>query len=173
MNCLIIINGPSGVGKSSVCELLWKRNKNIVYINLDELKWLINDYRKVEGSLKLTEKVAYGMMKEYLSAGLSVVMDKSFLKRKQVAPFVRYARNQEVPCFVYNLEAELSELKKRVKKRGVVNVMHKRKVSDTKHTQIFEQYHEHKFKVDKTFDTSKNSMLKIVKVIESETKLKR
>ena len=170
MKYIIVVNGPPGVGKSSVCELLWKRNKDIVYIDLDELKWSINDYRKVKGSLQLTEKVAYMMMKEYLKEGLSVIMDKSFVKYEQVAPIVNYAKREKISYFIYNLEAPLKELKKRVEGRGIINIKHNRKIPDRKHDKIFDDHHKSKYEVNRTFDTTTYSIKKIVSMIEADIK---
>ncbi|MFC2136191.1 AAA family ATPase [Bacteroidota bacterium] len=156
---VIIINGPICSGKTSISRKLWGKMKRTALLNLDKIKKLVYDYTPAD--LPLANKVGISMAKVYLENNVNVIIEKAFAKYEFVEQFVSLG-SKEVVVKVYNIESPLNILEERLntrekdKENGVtIERLHK----------SYKNYQEHKFKVDKTFDSSEMSSEEIAKEI--------
>lgn len=168
---VIIINGPPGVGKSTISHAVWKKIPRTAIISLDEIKWLISDYKSNSFDLILANKVANSMAKEYLNKKINVIVEKAFCEYKYVEPFVKLAKRFKSKILIYNLEAPLNIIKKRARQRPKTNLKHdKPRLKLSKILRLYDYYFKGKFPVTRTFDTSKQSQRKIVNQIMKDIK---
>ena len=73
MKKAIIMKGPSGVGKSSVSELICK-NHNYKHCDADEFKWTFSHSRSKERT-EIGEYLGYVYAKELIKRGHNVVIE--------------------------------------------------------------------------------------------------
>lgn len=78
---LIVLNGPSGIGKSTVALALQKELPLSLLLDLDALRRLIEGYRerRMESAV-LSYKHALALTDAHLEAGYSVIVEKVMLK---------------------------------------------------------------------------------------------
>ena len=79
---LILIKGPAGVGKTTICKHLSKKLKNFEYINLEEFKEKFNHLERTERKIKAHE-VYYLEIRKLIEQGKSILLQESFLKDLQ------------------------------------------------------------------------------------------
>ena len=77
MKKLIIINGPAGVGKSTVAELVYKQIKPSYLLSCDKIRRFLNDYHDLprEGRA-LRNKLVLSMLDVLLSENITVVLEQ-------------------------------------------------------------------------------------------------
>ncbi len=99
---LIIINGPCGVGKSTVAELLHKTIPLSFLLEGDALRRLVSGYKEYrEESKQLSSFVAMSIIETYLQTGHDVIVDKiifdeEYLDRMTAIGISRGARVSEI-----------------------------------------------------------------------------
>ncbi len=162
---MIIINGPAGAGKSTISKKIWKKLSRTALINLDEVKWIVSDYKSDSFDLGLANKIGQNIAKMYISHKLNVIIDKAFCEHKYIEPFIKIAKKNKLRLFVYNVEAPLSIIIRRIKKRS-------KKMSLAKAKRLYKSYFSSKFSVDDTFDTSLQTIDNITKNILNDLKTK-
>jgi predicted kinase len=110
---LLIINGPSCGGKSSVVKVMMERYAGLYLGKYDAIKRLISDY-----TAGAYEEVVYEMvwatMRVALHRGFSVVKEGSLLATEKL---LEHAEESGVPLFVANIEAPEEVLLRRFKER--------------------------------------------------------
>lgn len=118
---IIIIDGPIGSGKSTVAGLLYKALLHTVFLSVDKIKWLNSSFSRFnEADQIMADKVILGMCKEYLKAGLSVVIERSFRRKSMIQPYLNLSRRLKLPLLVYELTAPKSILISRIRHRTYV-----------------------------------------------------
>ena len=168
---IIIINGPAGAGKSTIAHAIWKKIPRTAIISLDEIKWLISDYKSNNFDLTLASSVGLAMTKVYINKKTNVIIEKAFCDYKYVEPFVKLSKKFKSKLLIYNLEAPLDIIKKRAKQRPKTNLKHnKPPLKSSKILRLYDYYLKGKFPVKRTFDTSKLSQKKIVNQILMDLK---
>jgi predicted kinase len=153
MNKLIILNGPSGAGKSTVARILWKKMGRTALVGLDEIKWLISDYKSDNHDLTLAGNIGLNMAEIFLVDGLDVIVEKAFCKQEYIQPFIDLADKLGISYFLFNIEAPLEILIERSKNRSMDT---NQKFNEEKVRRICAEYQENKVEA-RTFDTDKNS----------------
>ena len=170
-NFIIIFNGPPGAGKSTIALNIWKKTPRTAIISLDEIKWLISDYKTDKFDLSLANKVGNAMAEQYLKNKINVVVEKAFCEYKYVEPFAKLGKKFKSKILIYNLEAPLCIIKKRATKRPKTNIKHnKPPLKISKILRLYNYYNKGKFPVTRTFDTSKLSQRKIISQIMKDIK---
>ena len=112
---ILIINGPSNAGKSTITELLLSRHKNLFRVSYDKIKWLISDYSAPKYH-KVVDELVYTLAKAAFHKGFSLVADGAMLKETR-EKYRRLAANNKVRFLEINLDAPLPVLKARLKQR--------------------------------------------------------
>jgi len=108
---VLVLSGPAGSGKSSVAVALWKSLPDRpAYIDLDALKNMIWCDSSDEHILDLASRNALGMLRNYVAAGHSVILDKAFGRYAFVEPFVRAGHDCGLPVHYFKLRAPLEVL---------------------------------------------------------------
>jgi len=141
---LIIIDGLNGAGKTTVSGLLHRKVKRTVLLSFDKKKRLISDYAPNEEYLAVTNRIMHLMTKEYLDAGLSVIIESIFPKKELMIPFLAIAKKKNIPAVVYQIEAPFEIREKRIKERPLVEGT-KRKMAKKWVRKNDAEYHQNKY----------------------------
>lgn len=117
---LIIINGPSGVGKSTLVERLHGEISSSLLIDIDAIRRLISGYREwPKESLEQSHKLAIVMVSTYLESGNSIIIDKTLLYADEVLDeFISLGNQHGAEVFEIILSVEKDILIKRAEERG-------------------------------------------------------
>jgi predicted kinase len=117
---LILLNGPSGVGKSTLAERLHQELSLSLRIEIDAWRSFISGYREHrKESLELATKHALNALETHLKAGHDVIVDKAILDMDEVIEKMRSLGAKygaEVHEIV--LMAEKGEVLRRAGERG-------------------------------------------------------
>ncbi len=160
---LIILRGPAASGKSTIAKGLWKKIPNTALVQLDNIKWLVSGYKSStqpeETYIDISIEIGLKMAKTYLSNGINVIVEKAFINKKRLSPFISYAKKNSFKFFIYDIEAPWKVIKKRIGERN-------QKMSLKKAKAIFDNYKSNINAIK--FNTSKISARGISNLIKSE-----
>lgn len=158
---LIIIDGLNGAGKTTVSKLLHARLKRSVRLSFDVIKRLISDYTPTDEYISLTDKVIKLLAKEYLEAGLSVIVDAFSPKEEFVEAYAKIAKKKSVEFHAFQIEAPHDVRFARIQERPLAEGAKKR--MDKKWLKRNdENYLQNKYQKAVVFDSSKLSPEQIV-----------
>lgn len=164
---LILINGPTCVGKSAVITELGKLRTGFFHLSYDRVKWCFLDYKSGSHADEIY-KMLTALMRECVEAGVSVIKDGGLYKEK-IFPIVELAKEAGYKIVEVNLEAPKEILIKRFEdriersnkngKEGFANL------SEERFWELNEMYESSKNTELKTYDTSLMSSEEIAKDI--------
>ena len=168
---LIIINGPTCVGKSAVITELGKLRNGFFHLSYDRVKWCFLDYKSGSHASEVY-KMLTALMRECVEAGVSVIKDGGLYKEK-IIPLAEMATKAGYKIVEVNLEAPKEELLKRFRARVEMNTnplyfgQKSANISEDRFWELNEMYESSKNKELKTYDTSLMSSEEIAKDILS------
>lgn len=110
---IIIINGPSGVGKSTISHILSRSIKKGVHIDVDMLRHLVANPRLVREQIDLAYSNAAALADNFLNAGYTVIVDGVFPTGRDLAAFCRALETEDIAVFAYTLSGKLQVLQQR------------------------------------------------------------
>jgi len=110
---VIIINGPSGVGKSTVSHIFSREIRRGVHIDVDILRHLVARHRLTHEQVHLAYRNAAALASNFLDAGYTVIVDGVFPKGNDLAAFCRALKNPRASVYVYTLSGKLPVLQQR------------------------------------------------------------
>lgn len=145
---LIILNGSSCSGKSSVIKILMKNNENLFHLSYDYLKWSFSKY-KSDKYYKDVQKIVLAVAKEVFNMGYNIISDSS-LTREFREELINLAKQKDYEIIEINLEADFDILSKRFNERveGALKVPEKdRKISNLsvdRFNELYEIYNREK-----------------------------
>lgn len=112
---IIILNGSSCSGKSSIIKILMKERENLFYLHYDSLKWLFSKYKR-ETHYKDVQRVVLSIAREVFDIGCDVISDSS-LTREFREKLIYLAKQNNYEIIEINLEADFDVLLKRFNER--------------------------------------------------------
>jgi predicted kinase len=112
---IIILNGSSCSGKSSIIKILMKERENLFYLHYDTLKWLFSKYKR-EKHNKDVQKIVMHVVGEVFSMGYDVISESS-LTRESRQKLIDLANKNNYEIIKINLEADFDVLLKRFNER--------------------------------------------------------
>lgn len=169
---LIVIDGPTGAGKSTVAKALHRKLPSALIL-LDFVRRIISNFDlDNKEHHKLGNEVLLLMIKKYLIAGYNVIIEKAITSEDDVKLFRKLAKGKAHILF-YRMEAPLEVRIKRVKERQIPK--HLRKGSTLKRISRSNHYYE-KLKhqnIKQVFDSTKLSVRQIVNKILKDCAVQR
>lgn len=116
---LIILNGPSGVGKSTLAARLHEQVPGSELLDIDAVRRTILNYREnKEGSLKLAYEQALAFAEQRLQEGKDVIVDKNILEHEVLDAFISSARSAGAEAYEFILFADKESVQARADARG-------------------------------------------------------
>lgn len=116
---LIILNGPSGIGKSTIAARLAAELPDTVVIDVDELRRSIPNYRENrEESLRLAYDRTAAEIRKHLTDGHNVIVDKAILSSDTLDHFIDVGRRLGAETYEFMLFADKSTTQQRADDRG-------------------------------------------------------
>ncbi len=93
MTCLIHLNGPPGIGKSTVSALYADRHPGTLNLDIDRLHGLIGGWQDSENHAhEVLRPVALAMAGVHLSGGRDVILPQYLARLDQITAFENIAR---------------------------------------------------------------------------------
>lgn len=177
MKKLIIINGPAGIGKSTVAKLIHKQVKPSYLLSCDSIRRFLNDYHELprEGRT-LRNKVVLSMLEPLLSEHITVVLEQLHTDSVMLNKYRSIASKHHADVYEYFLwidsEEELLE-RFRARQKGPT----KHPNSSLTEKRISGYWHKMKELVDKrevmtTLNTTQLSPQDVAEQIITESQLK-
>lgn len=117
---LIIVNGPSGVGKSTLVERLHAEMPLCLLVDIDSIRRFITSYREnLKESSELSFRLAEAMLNSYLTSGNSVIIDKTLLYADEVLDtFIAIGKQHGAEVHEFILSVDKDTLINRAEARG-------------------------------------------------------
>ncbi len=153
---LLVVNGPSCGGKSTVCNVLFEQYNGIFNAKGDTIKWLISNYESKTYRTLVHEMVA-ATMHIALSHNLSVIKEGALYEPEQ---YIDIAKQANVPIFFVNVEAPWEILTERFEKRIEAKQLGNKKIANTdpvRLKELYDMYLETKMQTELNFDSSKQN----------------
>jgi predicted kinase len=110
---VIIINGPSGVGKSTISHIISRDIKKGVHIDVDILRHLVANHRLTHAQVHLAYRNAAALANNFINHGYTVIVDGVFPNGNDLALFCRTLKNPRASIYVFTLSGELPVLQQR------------------------------------------------------------
>jgi GrpB-like predicted nucleotidyltransferase (UPF0157 family)/predicted kinase len=116
---LIILNGPSGVGKSTIAARLHQDIPSSLLIDIDELRRAIPGYpEKRQETLLLSYEYAADAIEDGLKAGNDVIVDKAISYSDTLDSFIERGKQCGADVYEFLLFADKQTVQKRADERG-------------------------------------------------------
>lgn len=116
---LIILNGPSGIGKSTVSAKLAELLPNSVVIDIDELRRSIPKYKeRRQESLLLSYQKAGELIETFLKNEQNVIIDKAISQEDTLNMFTEIGKKYRAQVYEFLLFTDKETLQRRADERG-------------------------------------------------------
>jgi len=116
---LILINGPTGIGKSTIAGKLHQVLPLSFLLDIDGQRRYISGYKEHrEESGELVTELSLAMVENYLQSGHDVIIDKVFTDAKISDAFLERGRKYGATVFEFVLNTDKETLVARANERG-------------------------------------------------------
>lgn len=166
MKKIIVINGPSCAGKSTIIDKIFETKRDIFWLKFDAIKRFFIDYDSSSDKQKVTALfVVIG--KDRIDKDEDILLeDHNVVSDYKNTEVLDYAKENKYVVFEYNIEAPYEILLSRFRLRASnLRSGIKINLSEEKHKNMYNKYLEYKNLNIKTFDTSLQSAEEISKEI--------
>jgi predicted kinase len=167
---LLIVNGPSCGGKTTVAKAILERYGSIFDASMDNIKWHISDYAP-ERHRPTVQDMTHELMHIALKHGLSVLKQGASWKPEDI---IAIADEHKVPWVLVNVSAPWDVLAQRFEGRIEEKIKGGRisNVSHERFKELYDMYQETKMETPLEFDSSKQSPEEMVEAIVTYVRAK-
>lgn len=114
---LLLIDGPSGAGKTTAAELVHKKTQRTALLGLDRLKWSISGFKRHSRNNTIVRNGLFALTQSFLTDGMSVIVEQAF-RKNEVEQYKQFARRRHIRCILVQLNAPRPILLKRIIQRS-------------------------------------------------------
>ena len=116
---LILINGPTGIGKSTIAEIIHKKFPLSFLLDIDAQRRYLYGYREHRAeSLALILELALAITDRHLASGHDVIIDKVFADPTVSSSFFDVGHKHGADTYEFILNADKDTLLTRATQRG-------------------------------------------------------
>jgi predicted kinase len=151
---LLLVNGPSCGGKSTVIDILFDKYSDLFKAKSDAIKWLISGYQ-ASVQRHIVHEMTFQAAWVALSNGLSVLKEGAMFEPEK---YLQLAESLKLPVFVANVEAPWEVLIARFEERLKAREDGTRKMANIdpgRFKEIYDSYHSSKMPSTLQFDSSR------------------
>src|SRR3990167_9121135 len=158
---LLLIDGPMGVGKTTVAKLIHEKRSGIAHIGMDRIKKFVSGPKK-KAHRNTSKEILKLMTEEYLKSKINVIVEGT-LTASRIEKYRKLAKRRGARFFVYQLEAPHFITHPRIEKR--TKLLKKPRVTKKQIKKIFDYHSRNKYSKAIILDSSKLSARQIANVI--------
>ncbi|MEX0598396.1 MAG: AAA family ATPase [Candidatus Paceibacterota bacterium] len=116
---IIVINGPTGIGKSTIASKIHQDLPLAFLLSIDEQRRYISHYRenRIE-SRDLVHKIALDIVNNYLQTGNDIIIDGVITDIEFIEKIIQIGQKHNAQIFEFILNSDKDTLIKRAKERG-------------------------------------------------------
>lgn len=100
---LLLIDGMTGSGKTTVSNLLSERTPRVATIGMDKVKRFISDFERCEKDNAIARDIIFEMTKKYLDHNISVIVDQPIKTEDELKRYEDIARKYSAPIYKVQL----------------------------------------------------------------------
>lgn len=118
MTKLVLLGGPTGVGKSTVMQLLHKRISHAALLDADDV-WRVSEELSIEGNRAIALSNVVSVMRGYFEAGCEIgILSWVFARSALYDPVIAGMEDMVDDIDQIYLIASQAELERRLRQRG-------------------------------------------------------
>lgn len=102
---LLMIDGMTGAGKTTVSTLLSKRIPRVATIGMDRVKKFVSDFERGERDNQIARDIVFEMSKKYLDYGISVIIEQPFESIDEIKKYEYLAKERSASLYKFQLFA--------------------------------------------------------------------
>ncbi|MCD4760486.1 ATP-binding protein [bacterium] len=100
---LLLLDGMTGAGKTTISKLLAKQLPRTAIIGMDKIKRLISDFERCPKDNAIAKKIIFEMTKKYLDLGLAVIVEQPLKSVNEINTYEKLAKKYSLPCYKFQL----------------------------------------------------------------------
>ena len=125
---IILLRGPSGVGKSTIAMLLRERCAPAIRLDIDALRYLTSPRLLTNEHLQLAELGGLDMLLRYARSGFNVICDSVFQDDGTLSLVIENTIPHLIPLYIFSLHMECDELLQRNRDRDYFSRMEDQRI---------------------------------------------
>lgn len=99
---LLLLDGMTGAGKTTVSAILSKNIPRVANIGIDRVKLFISDFERGDRDNNIAREIVLSMTKIYFESGISVIVEQP-IKTLEVPLFEEIAKKYSIPVYKVQL----------------------------------------------------------------------
>lgn len=99
---LLLLDGMTGSGKTTVSDNLSKQIPRLATIGIDRVKLFIRDFQRDNGDNDIAREIIISMTKIYFDHGISVIIDQP-IRSQEIEIFENIAKKYSAPIYKVQL----------------------------------------------------------------------
>ena len=100
---LLLIDGMTGAGKSTVANLLAEKIPRVAIVGMDRVKRFISDFKRGLRDNSIARDITIEMTKKYLDHNISVIVDQPIKEKSELKQYENIARKYSIPIYKVQL----------------------------------------------------------------------
>lgn len=164
---MIIIDGPMGSGKTTIGKLLHPQLKRTVMLSTDAIKFFISDFERGERDNAISAAVLMQMCKEYIKHDINILLPQGFWKKEYLDPYLKFAEENNIKVYMYQLEGSKDMLLERIKNRPKPELA-KTPVPEERILKNLKTWEDNRYVLGKVFNVNELSSEQISNIILSD-----
>jgi len=104
---IVIINGPPGIGKTTIANKLSKKLTKVSVIEVDRFKYFTVDKRKTTESIDLADEQVFAMMYALRESKRNIILEFIYDAPKYFQAIVRQCKTIDKQVYAFRLRAHI------------------------------------------------------------------